>query len=110
MELYIFVGILHVLKFEFLKCRILENVEPMLTAFYRFLLILLVSSADYFCKQFGPKLGPNFLTPLWYFWKNFSKKVDFEQNQLMTKKHDVELIEIKLQMPVYRFIQDFKSV
>ena len=56
--------------------------------------ILFVSSADNFCKQFGPDqarqivrpaLDPNCLT-LMVFLKEFFDKVDFERNQQKTKK------------------------
>ena len=31
-------------------------------------------------QNVGPDLDPNYLTLWWYFWKNFSKKVDFEKS------------------------------
>ena len=52
--------------------------------FYLLTLYLLVSSADIFFKQFGPRSGPTnvrpdlvpiWLTLRWYSWKDFSKKL-----------------------------------
>ena len=54
-----------------------------------------VLSADYLCKQFGPRSGSTkcrawsgsklFDTPM-VFLKEFCKKVEFEKNQQTTKK------------------------
>ena len=56
-----------------------------------------MSSADNFCKQFGPRSGPtkrralsgsNLFDTQMVFLKEFFKKVDFEKNQQTTKKHE----------------------
>ena len=57
-------------------------------------LILILSSADNFCKQFGPRSGRTkcwawsgnkLLDTLMVFLKEFFEKVDFEKNQRTTK-------------------------
>ena len=60
-------------------------------------LYLLVSSADNFCKQFGPRSGPT-KCPAWsgsnlfhtqmVVPKEFFEKVDFEKKQQMRKRHE----------------------
>ena len=50
-------------------------------------------SADNFCNQFGPRLGPLELDPIcsklrWYSWKNFRKSWFWKKNQQTTKKHE----------------------
>ena len=61
---------------------------------------LLVTSADNFCKQFGPRSGllerqtwsgSNLFDTQMVFLKEFLEKVDFEKNQQTTKKHDIFL-------------------
>ena len=53
-----------------------------------------MSSADNFCKQFGPRSGPTVCSgykmfeTLIVFLKEFFEKVDFEKNQQTTKKHE----------------------
>ena len=44
-----------------------------------------MSSADSFCKQFGPRSGSEMFDILMVFLKEFFKKVDFEKNQQTTK-------------------------
>ena len=62
---------------------------------YRLNLCILVSSADNFCKQFGPrsdptisraKSGSKLFDTLMVFLKEFFRKVDFEQKSADDKK------------------------
>ena len=54
-------------------------------------LYLLLSSADNFCKQFGPRSGSKLFDTPMVFLKEFFKKVDFEKKHQTTKKHVNEL-------------------
>ena len=82
--------------------------------FFLLTLFLLVSFADNFCKQFGPRLG---LTKRWplpgsnlfdtqmVFLKEFFEKVDFEKKTADDKKHE--------KIPIQDFIscsQDFMEL
>ena len=98
-----------------------EDTRPFSMVRFLWTLYLLVSSADNFCKQFGPRSGPrkrlawsgsNLFDTLMVFLEEFFEKVDFENNQQTTKKHENlrrgQRVKANLKIYLFSFTQPYQ--